>query len=270
MLLAGAALARVVRGQRALPWALFGAGMLAFVFAEVAQLGASNLIASLQAEHVIPTPSRESASRASFALIGVFTALTLEPLRWFVISRYTPGYRSHRAALLIGAGAGAMEGILMGALVLMMMVLALVFRGETLETLTAAGLTGGTAIKVGLRVVAWWESSPLGALSAAAEALARLAFQVGCTCALMVGVRRRAPRWLALSVLVVALYESACAWAAHPSSDLQEVATLAVAMLGLPVGLGLVALGRAAALADDALEQREPPAGAASVGASAA
>ncbi|MCA9535048.1 MAG: YhfC family intramembrane metalloprotease [Myxococcales bacterium] len=268
MLLAGAALGRALRGDRALPWALFGAGMLAIVFAEVAQMGASNLIASLQAERILPVPTRESASRASFVLIGVFTGLTLEPLRWFVLSRYTPGYRSHRAALLMGAGAGAMEGILMGAVVLIMMVIALVFHGETMDSLTAAGLTGGTAVKVGLRVVAWWESSPLGAILATGEALVRLSFQVGCTCVVMVGVRRRAPRWLALAVLVTALFEAACAWAAHPSSDLGAGAGFAVVLAGLPLAAGMVAVARAAAVTDDALEQPGPAA--ASAGASAA
>jgi uncharacterized membrane protein YhfC len=255
MLLAGVVLAARVRRDRPLPWALFGAGMLAFVFAEVAQIGASNLIASLQAEQLVPVPTRESASRVSFVLIGLFTALTLEPLRWFVLSRYTPGYRSHRAALLVGAGAGAMEGILMGAVVLFMMVLALVFHDETLESLTAAGLSGGTAVKVGLRVVAWWDSSPYGALLAAAEAVARLALQVGSTCVVMLGVRRRAPRWLALAVLVTALFEAASAWAMDPSSGVSEGLASGVVFAALPLGLGMVGFARSAAARDGALEE---------------
>ena len=47
----------------------------------------------------------------------------------------------------------------------------------------------------GLRVIAWWEESPLGAILAAGEALVRLAFQVASTCIVMVGVRRSAPGW---------------------------------------------------------------------------
>ncbi|MCA9579064.1 MAG: YhfC family glutamic-type intramembrane protease [Polyangiales bacterium] len=260
MLLSGAALARLVR-REPLPWALFGAGMLAFVFAEVAQMGASNLLASLQAEQLVPVPTREGARRVSFILIGVFTGLTLEPLRWFVLSRYTPGYRSQRAALLVGAGAGAMEGILMGAVVLIMLVLALVFHGETLDSLTAAGLSGRAAIKVGLRVVAWWDSSPLGAILAAAEALVRLAFQVGCTCVVMVGVRRRAPGWLLLAVLTDAAYEVANAWASDPSSGLGDWAAFGVVATGLPLAFGMIALGRTMAQQDGALEHPAPLAG---------
>lgn len=257
MLLGGYLLARVVRRGHELPWALFGAGMLAFVFAEVAQLGASNLIASLQAEQVIPVPTRADAARYSMLLSGVFTGLTLEPLRWFVIARYTPGYRSQRSALLIGAGAGAMEGILTAAVVLMMLVLALVFRGETMESLTAAGLDGRTAVKVGLRVIAWWEESPLGAVLAAGEALVRLAFQVGSTCIVMVGVRRGAHRWLAASMLLTAVFEATCAWAAHPSTGLDAGVAFAVVALGLPLALGMVAVARTVALRDGSLEQPE-------------
>ena len=257
MLLGGYLLARVLRRGHPLPWALFVAGMLAFVFAEVAQLGASNLIASLQAKQLVPVPSRADAARYSMLLSGIFTGLTLEPLRWFAMKRYTPEYRSQRAALLIGAGAGAMEGILTAAVVLMMLVLALVFRGETMESLTAAGIDGRTAVKVGLRVIAWWEESPLGAVLAAGEALVRLAFQVGSTCLVMLGLRRSAPRWLGLAMVLTAIFEATCAWAAHPATGLESGTAFAVVALGLPLAFGMIAVARAAALRDRALEQPE-------------
>lgn len=255
MLLGGYALARIVRRGRDLPWALFGAGMLAFVFAEVAQMGASNLIGWLQTEQLVPVPTRDDAPLYSMLLTGAFTGLTLEPLRWFAIKRYVPDYRSHRSALLVGAGAGAMEGILTAAVVAMMLVLALVFRGETMESLTAAGISGRTAVKVGLRVIAWWEESPLGAILAAGEALVRLAFQVASTCIVMVGVRRSAPGWLALAILLTSAFETTCAWAAHPSSGLESGTAFALVALGLPLSFGMIAVARTLSARDGALEQ---------------
>lgn len=257
MLLVGYLFARVVRRGHPLPWALFGVGMLAFVFSEVVQLGGSNLIARLQAEELIPIPNRRNAAHYSMILSGVFTGLTLEPLRWFAIRRYAPEYRSQRAALLMGAGAGAMEGILTAAVVSMMLVLALVFRGETMESLTAAGLDGRTAVKVGLRVVAWWEESPLGAVLAAGESVVRLAFQVGSTCLVVVGVRRGAFRWLLLAMVLTTAFEGACAWASHPSTGLDAGVAFGVVALGLPLALGMVAIARVAARRDGALEQPE-------------
>jgi uncharacterized membrane protein YhfC len=188
-------------------------------------------------------------------LTGVFTGLTLEPLRWFAIQRYVPDYRSHRAALLVGAGAGAMEGILTAAVVSMMLVLALVFHGETMESLTAAGMSGRTAVKVGLRVIAWWEESPLGAVLAAGEALVRLTFQVASTCVVMLGVRRSSLGWLLLAILLTSAFEATCAWAAHPSSGLESGTAFALVALGLPLSFGMIAMARTLAVRDGALEQ---------------
>ena len=242
-----AARLRKAEGAAPLPWALVGAGMLAFVFAQVMQMGASNMIASLRAGGTLPTPRGESAYYWSYGLIAFFTAISLEPLRALVLHRYTPGYRSQRSAKIVGAGVAAAEGVLTGAIVLMMLVLALVFEGKTIESVEAMGLEGRAAVKVGLRVVAWWEASPGESLYATLGYVFRLVYHLGVTALVMTALRGRRGL-LGAAVLLTFGLEFSRAYVSDPSRGVSPEVGLAVSAAWLVVGGALLAFtGRLAA-----------------------
>jgi len=194
-------LARILQKRWRLPLGIFGAGLLAFVFAELGKILLSRGLGAAFEDGAIPMPDAEAAEAVSAALAGAVAALVEEPLRWGAMSRYVES-RSQRAGVLAGVGFGGGHAMLRGALVLVMATLAVVLHDMTFDEMQELGVEGGAAVKIGLKVFAWWEGDPAMALLAAWHGLAILLFHVGLGALAMQGLRRGALRYLGMCVLL--------------------------------------------------------------------
>ena len=147
-----------------LPGALFGAGLLAFIGAELLRLGASSLTRKAFLAQVLPLPSVESAPLLDAVIAGL--AVTLATIGSLVLLyRYQiPEQRSTRDAIVVGFGFGSGALGLTGLLELLMAVAALGLKDARIDDVRDLGFAPRAALKVGLRIFEWWERSPLDAL----------------------------------------------------------------------------------------------------------
>lgn len=217
-------LARTFARRWARPAAIFGVGLLCFVFAEVARIGIARGLGALFQSGALPLPTDESALMWTSAIVaGVMTSLTDQALRVIALRRWVEPV-DERTGALLGLGHGGAEALLTALLVLGMATIAIVGRGSSFDELEAMGFEGRSAVRVGMKVLAWWEASPSDALLAAGQQLAIVGMHVGLGIAVARGVGRhgigRGALWLATAFVVQAVFASLLSWIAAKTPGL--------------------------------------------------
>lgn len=245
-------LARTFARRWERPVAIFGVGLLCFVFAEVARIGIARGLGALFESGALPLPTGEVALLWTSAIVaGVMTSLTDQALRVIALRRWVEPI-DERTGALLGLGHGGAEALLTAVLVLGMATIAIVGRGSSFDELEAMGFEGRSAVRVGMKVLAWWEASPSDALLAAGQQLALVVMHVGLAVAVARGVARhglgRGALWIATAFVVQAVFASLLAWIAAKTPGLGV--ELAVHGGAAVVGLGLVVLATRSARSD--------------------
>ncbi len=182
--------ARLLHRRWKLPLGIFGVGMLGFFFAEVAKIGAGWGLGRAFASEWIPRPGEERATIVAALLAGLMAAIAEEGVRWAVMAKNLER-RDWKTGSLAGLGMGAGEAMVNGILVFVMAVVAIVAQDAQFQDLEALGIEGRAAIKIGLRVFAWWEGSPLEAIGAGLLGLCLVVFHMGLGAFGIQGIRRR-------------------------------------------------------------------------------
>ncbi|MEM9072231.1 MAG: YhfC family glutamic-type intramembrane protease [Myxococcota bacterium] len=212
LLLAGPLLlARALARRWSLPFGVFGIGLLTFVFGQVAQMGVAKVFQWAFLNEVLPAPSADTVPLIGAILGGATAALSDEPLRLWAFRRYLADQTNARSGALAGLGHGGAQAMLGGALTLMMATLAIVFRGQNFEDMQQMGFEGRSAIRLGMKVFAWWEESPLSVLRSFAQYVALVAMHIGLSVAVACSLRRR--RLFAMAVLLHGLAATLIAYA---------------------------------------------------------
>lgn len=262
-------LARRLGRRWARPAGLFGVGLMAFIFAEVARIGIARGLTSVFASGSIPLPeSPDARTWMSAVIAGVVAALTDEGLRVLALRRWvalgataevaeaseakraeeaaTTGGPDARTGVLVGLGHGGGEALLAGVLTLGMAAIAIIGKGRSFEELGEMGFEGRSAVRMGMKVLAWWEASPVDALVSTFQHLSLVGMHVGLTVVVARAVRERRWRWLGLAGGGHAAAATLLSWIADKTPG--RWIELAVHVGAAAMGLGLAwwaARGRA-------------------------
>lgn len=196
------AVARLYARRQRLSMALFGAGVLALIAAEVIEVAAAPLIRSAFEAGWLPMPSRENIALVEAIIAAVVAAIAHQSVRWWVFAKQVPEHRDRKGAILVGLGHGAGAAALTALLVLALALTAVVGEGATMEDLEALGMSDRTAVKIGLRIYAWWEGSPVEAAKTTAIELALVAMHVGLSVLVARAVETK-KWWLGLLAVVL-------------------------------------------------------------------
>lgn len=251
------------RWARARGWepSLIWAGLLVFFVADALEIGAAKVIAWAFRSELLPMPGADSAPLVDAFIGGVVGAVLMESSRIYAL-RSMVERPSPAAGVLVGLGQGAGQAAVQGLTVLAMGVIAVVFEGKTFDEMQEIGIEGGAAVKIGLKIFAWWEGEPLDAVLAALRSLALLVLHVGLGALLAAGVRaRRAiPAFLG-AVVLHALVAGWIVWDRAASAEgLRELLPYGVSLVA-GVGLAWIASGVAVSESDpvsDPLSESDP------------
>lgn len=194
--------ARAVAHRFELPMGLFGVGLLALIAAEVFEIAAAPLIRTAFEAGWFPMPTRENIPLVEASIAAGVAALAHQSVRWWVFARQVPEHRDLRGAVLVGLGHGAGAAGLTALLVLGLALTAVLGEGATMEDLEALGLSGRTAVKIGLRIYAWWEGSPLDAAQTTLTELTLVAMHVGLSVLVARAVETKR-WWLGLAAVLI-------------------------------------------------------------------
>ena len=249
LLLAGPlVLGRALCRRWNLPLGIVGVGLLTFIAGQVAQMAIAKLTTALFSAGMLPAPSEASVVGVGAMLAGLAAALSDEPLRWMAFRRYLPDHIDTRGGLLHGVGHGAGATILSGAMVLWMAGLAIAFEGSTFEELEQAGFEGRSAVRMGIKIMAWWEGDVGSVAISTARELSVLLMHIGLSAAVVRSMQLRSKdgggrAWFIAAFVIHAIAATGIAWSVEANEGLGPI-VVAYAFAGV-CGLGLtLAAGR--------------------------
>jgi len=179
------------------PWRLFGIGVMTFIGSQVVHLP---LNAGLTFLFKAIWPSMQPQSwhiPFNAIVLGLTAGLCEETARYVGYRWLAKKARYWRDALMLGAGHGGIEAILLGGYVALTFVNMIVLRQMDLATL---GLTGDALAKAQRDVATFWSAPAYLVLLGAVERLFSLSIHISLSAMVLQVFTRRNGGWLALAI----------------------------------------------------------------------
>ena len=219
-----------------LGWRIWWIGGATFVLSQVGHIPFNAWFFGLFNKGVLALPS-PAWELPVFALLGGLSAGVFEECARYAAYRWwAKDARTWGKGLLMGAGHGGMEAILLGAIVLYTFFYMLAIRGTDLSTLVPAEqLTLAQQ-----QVSAYW-SAPWGlTLMGAVERAFTIPFHIACSVIVLQVIQRKQMRWLLLAIAYHTFLNASIACLAWPKLQVFPWGAYAVeGLLGLTVLLDL-------------------------------
>ncbi|MBN1667953.1 MAG: YhfC family intramembrane metalloprotease [Anaerolineales bacterium] len=175
-------------------WGLFGAGALVFIGAQVLHIPFNAyLLAPLLEQLDI---QQNNGLLLTALLLGLSAGLFEELARYLGFRYWLKAGRSWRQALMVGAGHGGIEAILLGLLVIYALIQALALRGADLNQV----LPAGQIALAEAQLQAYWSAPWYAAILGAVERAATICFHLGAAVLVARALTRRNLLWLLLAI----------------------------------------------------------------------
>jgi uncharacterized membrane protein YhfC len=189
----GAWLAR----SRRLSWSLFGIGAATFVLSQVAHIPFNSLVLNrLLGALGFPDSASTSELIGASVLLGLSAGVFEEGARYLMYRFWAKKARRWEEALMIGAGHGGIEAILLGLLAAYALLQALALRGADLATIVPSDQIEAAR----LQLEAYWATPWYGVLLGALERLFALCLHLSLSVLVLQCFTRRQWFWLPLAV----------------------------------------------------------------------
>ena len=231
-----------------LGWTLFWIGGLTFVFSQVGHIPFNQLLTILFQDKILPLPPQNWRLVFNAIVLGLSAGLWEELSRYAMYRWWAKDARSWRKGILLGAGHGGMEAMLLGALVLYGLIQMIALKNSNL-----VGVVPADQIPLGLQQIqAYWSAQWGITLLGAVERALTIPFHIGCSVMVLQAFTRKQVRWVWLAVGWHAFTDAAIA--GYASSKLAGFSWGPYAIEGLVALATLVSL-----VILFALRQPEPP-----------
>lgn len=197
-------------GRLKAEWRLFGLGMLAFVGSQVLHIPFNAWVLSPLIERWHPEPVAGSAQLAIMAvLLGLSAGFFEESARYLVCRRWLSENRSWRDGLMLGAGHGGMESVVLGLLSFYSFLQLMALRGTDLaRTLQPEQVESVRSI-----LQMYWSLPYYQHLIPALERAAAICVHLALSLLVLQAFARRNRLWLALAVAWHALVNAVAVFA---------------------------------------------------------
>jgi uncharacterized membrane protein YhfC len=178
-------------------WRLWGIGAATFVLSQVGHIPINALLTQMFKVGVLPHPPAAWLPYLNPVALGLSAGLFEELSRTAVYAWWVKDARSWRRGVLLGAGHGGAEAILLGTLALYTFLQMSALRYANLSTIFPAG-----QVKLAQQQVhAYWSSAWTASLLGAVERLFTIPTQICLSVIVLQAFTRRQPGWVALAVL---------------------------------------------------------------------
>jgi uncharacterized membrane protein YhfC len=192
-----------------LGWRLFFIGAVSFILSQVGHIPFNYGVNLLFQRGILPLPPPAWKSLFDAVFLGLSAGLWEELTRYFIYRGWAKDARSWGRGLLLGAGHGGCEAILLGLLVLVTFVNMAILRGADLSALIPADQLELAREQVAQYWSIPWTLSLLGAV----ERLFTLPFHLACSILVLQTFLRRQGRWVWLAVGWHALADASLVYA---------------------------------------------------------
>lgn len=161
----GLALGAFVARRWNQPWGLFGIGAVTFVLSQVAHIPFNSLVLNALFTRLGWTdPASVGTLVGVAASLGLSAGVFEESARWLMFRLWARKARRWEEALMIGAGHGGIEAILLGGLAVYALIQVLALQGTDLASVVPADQVETARLQVEAYWAAPWYAALLGAL----------------------------------------------------------------------------------------------------------
>ncbi|MCX6071931.1 MAG: YhfC family glutamic-type intramembrane protease [Chloroflexi bacterium] len=183
--------------RRRLPWGLFGIGAATFVLSQIAHIPFNSLVLNrLLSALGWPDAASTGGLIGASVLLGLSAGVFEEGARYLTYRFWAKKARSWEEALMIGAGHGGIEAVLLGLLAAYALLQALALRGVDLTTVVPADQLQTAR----LQLEAFWATPWYGVLLGAVERLFAICLHLSLSVMVLQCFTRRQWLWLPLAI----------------------------------------------------------------------
>jgi uncharacterized membrane protein YhfC len=193
-----------------LPWRLWWIGAATFVLSQVGHIPFNLGLTSLFTQGVLPSPPADFRLIFNAIVLGLSAGLWEELARYATYRWWAKDTRTWGKGLLLGAGHGGIEAIILGVLVLYTFIQMAALQGANLETLVPADQLALAEAQVATYWSSPWYLSLLGAVERFFTLIAHLALSV----LVLQAFTRGKSYWLWLAVAWHAFLDAAAVYSA--------------------------------------------------------
>lgn len=213
-------------------WGLFALGATAFVGSQVVHIPLNVALARL-VPGLLTGPAEGGRLLMRAAILGLTAGLCEETARYLVFRRLPEGQRTWANALMVGAGHGGVESILLGVLAGIGFVQLAMLRGMDLEPL---GLPPNQLATLKAQLAAYWSTPWYLTLVGAGERVLAMTLHLAWSVVVLQAVNRRNPLWLLAAIAGHTLVDGTAVYGvARWGIPATEMVIAAFAVAGLAV-----------------------------------
>jgi uncharacterized membrane protein YhfC len=189
-----------------LSWKLFFAGALAFIASQVLHIPFLQVLTSLFNNGVLPTPPPAWNTIFNAVLLGLLAGIFEEMARYILFKFFLKKTRTWQEGILVGAGHGGVEAIILGVIGALTLVNMLVMRNADL---TAMGIPVDQLALAQQQVNAFWASPAYAGLLGLAERIFAVCLHLSLSVMVLYSIAYKKPVWFWLAMLWHAFVDAA-------------------------------------------------------------
>jgi uncharacterized membrane protein YhfC len=217
----------LIHRNRSVRWRLFGIGCVTFIVSQMAHIPFNYFVFPLVQEQVEPL-SDLARLLITAAFLGLSAGLFEEITRYFGYRFWAKDARSWGKAMMLGAGHGGVEAIILGILVGINTVMLIAWKNDRFTALIPAEQEPLIAAALDAFFSTPWYETILGSM----ERFFAISFHLSLSLMVMFAYMRRSWGWLLLAVLYHALVDaiaviSVTLWGAVATEALLALASIA-------------------------------------------
>lgn len=192
-----------------LSWKLFLAGALTFIASQVLHIPFLSWLTALFANGTLPSPPADWNTIFNAVLLGLLAGIFEETARLILYKFFLKKAGTWQDGVLVGAGHGGVEAIILGVLGAFSIINMVVMRNMDLSTL---GIPADQMELAKQQVAAFWESPAYMGLLGLLERACALCLHISLSVMVLYSVAYKKPAWFWLAMLWHAFVDAAAVY----------------------------------------------------------
>ena len=192
-----------------LSWKLFFAGALTFIASQVLHIPFLYGLTALFANGILPSPPVAWNTIFNAVLLGLLAGIFEETARYILFKFSLKKARSWNEGVLVGAGHGGVEAIILGVIGVLTVVNMVVMRNADLS---AMGIPADQLALANQQVSAFWDSPAYMGLLGLAERVFAICLHISLSVMVLYSVAYKKPIWFWLAMLWHAVVDAAAVY----------------------------------------------------------
>lgn len=192
-----------------LTWKLFFAGALTFIASQILHIPFLQVLTAMFNNGTLPSPPVAWTTLFNAVLLGLLAGIFEETARYILFKFFLKKARTWNEGVLVGAGHGGVEAMILGVLGVFTVVNMAVMRNADLSAL---GIPADQLELAKQQVTAFWSSPAYTGLLGLAERVFAICLHIALSVMVLCSVAYRKPVWFWLAMLWHAFVDAAAVY----------------------------------------------------------